>query len=158
MHSPRLLSSMPKRSAAKKKQDDFEYDDPDPKEDADAFKDEAEEEKPKKRAKKKKEPVNEEPHVAVEGPKWMIHPPWLMYKSVKHSSRHPVLINQACDDRDVRIRYLGLSTCSFHHQPVTSEQSGPHAGRMTMDLHHLPRLLGLTWCVCLSLHLHGLLP
>ena len=62
--------------------------------------DEAEEEKPKKRAKKKKEPVNQEPHVAVEGPKWMIHPPWLIYKSVKTSSWHHVSIDQACDNKD----------------------------------------------------------
>ena len=48
-----------------------------------AVKEEAEEEdtKPKKkRIKKEKEPANEEPHVALEGPKWTIHPPWLMYR------------------------------------------------------------------------------
>ena len=39
------------------------------------------EKKPKKRAKAKKEAVLEEPHVAREGPEWMIHPPWLMYRS-----------------------------------------------------------------------------
>ncbi|CAK0760810.1 hypothetical protein CVIRNUC_002802 [Coccomyxa viridis] len=59
----------------------------DAKEEAEVTKDgedEAEEaemvKKPKKRAKAKKEAVLEEPHVAHEGPKWMIHPPWLMYR------------------------------------------------------------------------------
>jgi hypothetical protein len=98
---------MPKRSAAKKKQDDFEYDEPDTKEDADAVKDEAEEDKPKKRA-KKKETVNQEPHVAVEGPKWMVHPPWLIYKSVETSFLGTLFPFRPLIIRVDGVRYLGL--------------------------------------------------
>ena len=42
--------------------------------------------KPKKRAKAKKESVLEEPHVAHEGPQWMVHPPWLMYRLIFSST------------------------------------------------------------------------
>ena len=73
-----------KRSAATKAAEDAEHD-PESKVVIEAVKEEEEEKeekKPTKRAKKTKEPVNEEPHVALEGPKWMIHPPWLMYRSV----------------------------------------------------------------------------
>ena len=78
-----------KRSAAVKADDDAEHD-PESEIVIEAVKEEVEEKeeeeeetkKPKKRAKKSKEPVNEEPHVATEGPKWTIHPPWLMYRSV----------------------------------------------------------------------------
>lgn len=74
-----------KRSAGAGAAGDAEHD-PEAKVVIEAVEEEVEEEqeeekKPKKRAKKTKEPVNEEPHVALEGPKWMIHPPWLMYRS-----------------------------------------------------------------------------
>ncbi|CAL5219502.1 g1344 [Coccomyxa viridis] len=79
-----------KRSAAAEAAGDAEHD-PESKIVAEAVKDEVdekeeEEKKPKKRAKKTKEPVNEEPHEALEGPKWLIHPPWLMYREGEPAS------------------------------------------------------------------------
>ena len=107
-----------KRNAAAEAAGDAEQD-PESKIVVEAVKDEVEEEeeeekKPKKRAKKTKEPVNEEPHVALEGPKWTIHPPWLMYRSVK--ANFDLLLQRKKNHTIHRgLHYLGLcmhlSTC-----------------------------------------------
>ena len=142
------LSGMPKkRSAAAEAAGDAEHD-PESKTVVEAVKEEVEEEqeeekKPKKRAKKTKEPVNEEPHVALEGPKWMIHPPWLMYRSAT------AIATFSCKESGTALFTKGPSTldyvrtCSLACKDIPMIHSA-YAGKVSQ--HHRPRLQLLTWC------------
>ena len=122
----------------------------DAKEEAEVTKDgedEAEEaemvKKPKKRAKAKKEAVLEEPHVAHEGPKWMIHPPWLMYRLSSHQLCKFCMLFETGERADPHICTLDYQAGRSRLYDIFRDPLVLHVGKM--HPHRRPRSPLLIW-------------